>query len=208
MITKKLAKQITGGLSETSKMDCLSYGLPALDTCDIGAILAEKPGTICHDCYACKGFYRVYPSVLEAQWRRFNGTKHELWADSMVKLIDKWQYFRWHDSGDIYSYEYLEKIVEVAKRTPHCQHWLPTREVQKIRRYITENGGFPDNLIVRISGNAYDRLPIGKYQHTSTVHKMAAPIGFKCPARNQGNKCLDCRACWDKSVDNVSYEAH
>jgi hypothetical protein len=29
-----------------------------------------------------------------------------------------------------------------------------------------------------------------------------------CPSSKQGNKCLDCRACWNRSVANVSYLKH
>ena len=29
-----------------------------------------------------------------------------------------------------------------------------------------------------------------------------------CPAKDQGNKCMDCRACWDRSVSNVTYPKH
>ena len=41
--------------------------------------------------------------------------------------------------------------------------------------------------------------------HSSTVVTDGAP---SCRAPDQGGKCLDCRACWDKDVKNVSYGKH
>ena len=47
--------------------------------------------------------------------------------------------------------------------------------------------------------------------HGSTIlpnADMADANTFVCQAPNQGGKCLDCRACYDKSVDVIGYIAH
>lgn len=67
---------------------------------------------------------------------------------------------------------------------------------------------FPDNLVVRLSSAMIDAKPMSGFTHTSTVNDKSEPIGFACRAPAQGNKCLDCRACWDKSIANVSYHLH
>ncbi len=38
--------------------------------------------------------------------------------------------------------------------------------------------------------------------------QIMAPENKTCPAAKQDNKCLSCRACWDKSVPNVAYGKH
>jgi len=42
------------------------------------------------------------------------------------------------------------------------------------------------------------------FENTSTVSSTEG----NCPAPKQGNKCVDCRKCWDKSIKNVSYTLH
>jgi hypothetical protein len=80
-------------------------------------------------CYADKGNYRKYSNNIEpVQHARLVSIDDPLWVDAMVVSIGKDKYFRWHDSGDIQSIDHLEKIADVAKRTPNCMHWLPTRE--------------------------------------------------------------------------------
>ena len=45
-------------LSHPSKMPCPAISLDA-QACKTGSKLAEIKGTVCHDCYALKGFYRM-----------------------------------------------------------------------------------------------------------------------------------------------------
>lgn len=188
-----------------------SYNLPATE-CKVGSKLRKVPGSTCSNCYACKGRY-VFPNVQAALYRRFAAINAPDWVDNMVTAINGAQWFRWHDSGDIQTIEHLSKIVEVCKRTPTTRHWLPTREIKLVRAFL-KSGAFPDNLTVRISATMIDgdapkvASDWNRFVPTSTVHKHAQPIGHKCPAPAQGNKCADCRACWDRSIDNVSYGAH
>jgi len=45
-------------------------------------------------------------------------------------------------------------------------------------------------------------------KYTSTVHTTSKVIGYECPAYKQGGACLDCRACWNSNIKNVSYKQH
>lgn len=133
----------------------------------------------------------------------------------MIKLI-YWQtaetgepYFRWFDSGDLQSIEMLQVIAEVARGTPEIQHWLPTREYAILRSYLRTEMP-PPNLLIRVSAPMVDGLaPQSFGLPTSTVHANASPQGMPCPATEQKPaNCGDCRACWDPSVENVSYPLH
>lgn len=199
---------ITGSLSRPSKMPGAGYGLPALTSCNMGAKYAKLRGSVCSECYACKGHYSL-PTVIDAQTKRLNAIAHPLWVDGMVALIGrlKEKHFRWHDSGDLISLEHLHKICLIAQLLPNYIFWLPTQEMKLVNRYRATQQ-IPSNLIIRISTPMIDgRIPKTDLC-TSSVHKNFPAQGFECKASQNNNKCGDCRACWDSKVKNVSYPHH
>lgn len=207
----KDAKAITGGLGKPSKMPGLAYGLPAA-ACPTGSRLAEAGiAGPCSDCYAKKANYQ-YPSVATAQANRLRAIRHPDWTRAMVWSIrragETW--FRWHDSGDIQDMEHLSKILDVCRQTPEVRHWIPTQEWGMVRKYVESGGTIPANVVVRFSARKYGDQPrLRVWDNWSSVSEGEIPQdAFACPARNQGNQCLDCRACWDPSVVHVVYHKH
>ena len=198
----KEAKEITGSLGKPSKMPGYTYGLPAQE-CKTGAKLAKIKGSVCYNCYALKGMYR-FSNVKAAQYRRLEALKRVGWVRAMAAQINskKVKYFRWHDSGDVQSLRHLAKIFKVCRLTPEIKHWIPTREAW-IKKYLDRA---PGNLCIRFSGQMVDASPVKSWPNTSTV--TTNPELATCPAPKQGNKCLDCRACWNKQVKNIAYAAH
>ena len=196
---KKEATQITGGLSKPNKMPGPSINLPAA-ACITGAKLAKVQGSTCSGCYALKGRYR-FKNVKEAMARRLAKLMDPRWIESMVTLIDKQPVFRWHDSGDVQSVQHLKNIFEVCNRTPGTRHWLPTREAKFLP---LSPDSIPKNLIIRLSGHKINKAAASFWRWTSTV----VTDGKSCPAKEQGNQCLDCRACWDRGTDNIAYGLH
>ena len=197
---KKEARLRTGGLSAPSKMPGPAFNLPAR-ACLTGAKLVKIPGSVCHGCYALKGRYR-FPNVQKALYRRLEGLTAETWIEDMVTLIKGHDWFRWHDSGDIQSVEHLKNIFEVCKRTPLTRHWMPTREARFLK--LMDPDIVPTNLIIRFSSHMIDQGPVKFWPWTSTVSSKSKT----CPAQDQGNKCMDCRACWDRNTPNVTYPKH
>ena len=198
----KDAKKITDSLTRTSKMPGLSYSLPAW-ACHTGAKLRKIPTSPCFGCYAFKNNYIRYPAIKAAQYRRLDAINHPQWTRAMAVQIKNQKYFRWHDAGDIQSVDHLRKIFEVCRLTPDTHHWLPTQERQYILAVNPDE--VPDNLIIRLSGSRVDGPAPKAWPHTSSVVTDGTA---SCPAPSQGGKCLDCRACWNKSVANVSYGKH
>ena len=198
----KTAKQITGSLSKPSKMPGWSYGLPAKE-CKTGGKLQKVPGSTCYDCYALKGCY-VFKVVQDAQYYRLKAIKNRLWVQAMAMQINnkRSKEFRWHDSGDVQDLKHLAKIFKVCKLTPSVDHWLPTREAW-VKKFIP---AAPDNLNIRFSMPMIDQEAAAGWPNTSTVTRDSKKAN--CPAPQQGNECKDCRACWDKSIKNISYLAH
>lgn len=203
-LTRTSAWEIVGGLSRTSKMPGWSYGLPAKE-CKVGSALRGIPGSVCSKCYAMRGNYR-FNNVQSAAYRRLESLKHPRWTEAMVRLMGALDvaYFRWHDTGDVQSPSHLEMIAAVAQACPHVHFWLPTREKVFVYTHLKRHGGFPPNLVVRLSAAMIDGAPPVGFPHTSTV----VTSGASCPAPGQNNECGTCRACWDPGVKNVSYRKH
>lgn len=200
-------------ISITSKLDGIrSWSLQALDTCP-GSI--ESPGVLvdaCKGCYATTGNYN-YPNVKaprefnRADWQRTE------WVDDMVQELEKDRFFRWLDSGDLYSLALAEKVLEVMTRTPWCRHWLPTRmhKFPKFLQVLRTMQALP-NVSVRFSADSIN----GEYipgLHGSVIGPSADtfqdhPGASLCRAYEHEGKCSGCRACWDKTIPLICYPAH
>jgi len=206
---KKEARLITGGLSAPNKMPGPSINLPAV-ACITGAKLVKVKGSTCSGCYALKGRYR-FKNVKDAMARRLSRLHDPRWIEAMVTLINgrHWQkpepVFRWHDSGDLQSVQHLKNIFEVCKQTPDTAHWLPTREARFLR--LMDPDVVPKNLKIVLSDHMNDQ-PVAPtwWPYTSGVSTKQKAV--TCPASKQGNKCLDCRQCWNRSTKRVIYGKH
>ena len=197
-------------LSKASKMPGKSWSLQAGETCP-GSINPETKEVIevCADCYAKSGFYRM-ENVKAPRIHNRKDWKRTDWTDDMVQALDNERWFRWFDSGDIYTAALAQKIYEVAKRTPWCNHWIPTKSynIPKIRYWLDRLKELP-NVSVRFSSPSVH----GEYSsfHGSTVVQSVSDniAGAKmCDAYTRGGKCGPCRACWDKGVALVVYPLH
>ena len=200
---KKEARLITGGLSKPSKMPGPAFNLPA-SQCITGSKLVDVLNSTCSGCYALKGRYR-FKNVQAALNRRLEKLHDPRWIESMVTLIDNGPVFRWHDSGDVQSVQHLKNIFEVCKRTPGTRHWLPTREARFLR--LMDPDVVPENLKIVLSDHMNDQeKPPTWWPYTSGVTTSHDQV--TCPASSQGNKCLDCRKCWDRGTKRVIYGKH
>ena len=203
------ALETVNGLSKPSKMPCFSWSIPAKN-CKTGSKLAEVEGSVCADCYAMSGFYRM-GNVKSCLEKRLESLSNPAWEKAMTVAISGSEssgFFRWFDSGDIQSLEHLKQIAQIAMNLPSIQFWLPTKEYGIATEFLQENE-LPENLTIRLSGFMVDGpAPVALANRLGLVTSTVVSSGFTCPASSQGNKCLQCRACWDKSVSNVAYKHH
>ena len=200
---KKEARLITGGLSKPSKMPGPAFNLPA-SQCITGSKLVDVLNSTCSGCYALKGRYR-FKNVQAALNRRLEKLHDPRWIEAMVTLIKDQPWFRWHDSGDVQSVQHLKNIFEVCKRTPGTSHWLPTREARFLS--LMDPDVVPKNLKIVLSDHMNDQeKPPTWWPYTSGVTTSHDQV--TCPASRQGNKCLDCRNCWDRGTKRVIYGKH
>lgn len=199
------ALRIIGGLSNTKAMPEKSFNLSPL-LCPTGARLSEIKGTACRICYGKRGHY-PFGNVQRAMKRRHEGLAHPFWVEAMTKAIEEeiQLWFRWFDCGDVQSEQNYRDILEVARRTPHIRHWLPTQERAIVRRAGVK--AMPPNMIVRISAVRVDGLVPKDWPWTSSVTKDESKA--TCLKHVNDGRCPSwCRGCWDRNVDTVRYLKH
>ena len=220
-MTKAAAERIAGTMGFAGKMPGTTYGIPA-KACHTGGKLAQIPGTVCADCYALKGNY-IYPSVEKSQETRLASIDSPHWENAMVMLLN-WhmakgvnrkgekidtKHHRWHDSGDIQSEAHLDKICNVARRTPKVNHWLPIKELKMLLSYVAKGNTIPGNLVIRVSGTNVDGPATKQWKHTSVVYTETSPKGaHRCVAPDHDGHCGPCRACWSHDVAQTAYLKH
>ena len=221
-ITIAEAQKSCGTLSSPSKMPGKGISTPAA-ACITGTKLRDVKGSVCEGCYAFERGAYAWPNVKPALENRLSlvmasRENPEPWIAGMTKLIWNQEYFRWHDSGDLQGAWHFANIVEVARRTPHVKHWIPSREYRMVTDY---EGDIPANLAVRLSAHMVDGAPPTNLGFpTSTVvadgtHDCDANIQWKnstrghCSGMNTTTgQWEDCRKCWDTSNQNTAYPKH
>jgi len=208
--------KLLGNISKgNTKMPGTTFALDAF-ACNTGSKLAKIAGTPCSVCYA-RHLQRIRPSVDQgwkanlAKFRQAASSDNlTAWVDAMTFQILRYNtdlHHRWFDSGDLQSVEMLKAICNVCALTPQIKHWLPTQERAIVQEFKRSNK-IPANLVIRISASKINgTLP--NADNTSNVFTTTDHIhGTECKARERGNNCGQCRACWSHSVKNVSYPKH
>lgn len=189
------AKQVHGGLSQTSKMPCKSFPLPPGQTCPAGSQQVKgDPYSVCRVCYAKTGRGRM-PKIAAGKKNRLDllrkamrsKTARDRWVGEMVGSIERQgPYFRWHDSGDIFKPEYLDMIMDIVLQTPGTHHWIPTKQEAFVKDWARQHGAdaMPSNLCVRISAMRINEEKRQPPPFTASSVFVAEPpaSSFGCPA--------------------------
>jgi len=197
-------------LSKTSKLGTKSWSLQAIETCPGSKAADGGLVPACSGCYATTGMYH-FGAVKAVRADNKEDWKRESWVGDMVVALRKDSHFRWFDSGDVYSLELAEKLLAIMVATPNTKHWLPTRmyKFPKFQKVLAAMQALP-NVMVRPSSDAVDgTFTPGVHGSTIVPDATSAPDGVTvCRAYEQGGKCLDCRACYDKALPVIGYVAH
>lgn len=197
-------------LSKTSKLDgILSWSLQALDTCP-GSV--NPDGSLvpaCSGCYATTGNY-VFDNVKAPRLANRLDWERDEWVSDMVQALESSRYFRWFDSGDMYSLKLAEKMLQVMQATPWVKHWLPTRMMKfpKFASVIQRMQALP-NVMVRFSADSIDGTFDSRHGSVIIPDADSVPDGATlCRAYEHDGKCNGCRACYDKTIPVIAYPAH
>lgn len=196
-------------LSKTSKLDgILSWSLQALDTCPGSKDSTGNLVPACQGCYATTGNYR-FANVKKPREFNREDWKRDSWVNDMLIALDSSRYFRFFDSGDMYSIELAEKILELCTKANWVKFWIPTRmhKFKKFEQVISKMQALP-NVVVRFSSDSVTGEII-EGKTTSTIFSDKLPANaFECKAYQHEGKCNGCRACYDKDVQVIAYKAH
>ena len=152
---------ISPGNSKTGELP--SFSLPPFVAC-----LKNLP---CYpDCYANNHVYRINKqphACYDDNWYTLHKNPDLIWktieATVMLNLA-----FRWHVSGEIVDMDYLQHMVDIAKRNPHCQMICFTKKYALVNDWMTINGPLPDNLHMIYS--AWRGLQMNNPYHMPECH--------------------------------------
>ena len=168
-------------------------------------------------CYACKGCQNM-AKVQAAYYRNlrlYNDDPDNFFEQVYFKIkfsgLPKVRVF---DSGDLPSYDFLERLVEVCKKTPETKWMMFTKKYEIVNEYIEKNGNLPDNLNVIFS--AWHKLWSVPNPHNlgvayvdfkdKTLNPEFPKNAFVCPGRE--STCSACGACWSKKLKAVVFHQH
>ena len=198
-------------LSNTSKLGCKSWSLQVIETCP--AALDEKGDLVpaCKGCYATSGAYR-FGNVKKVRFDNNEAWQLESFEVDFIQALSKEKYFRWFDSGDMYSLALAEKMYFIMQNTPTVKHWLPTR-MHKFKKFhnVLERMQGLSNVNVRLSSDGINgELIDTKLNSTNStiIGSNSDYKGFVCPSSLQDGKCKACKACFNKEVKTVAYIGH
>lgn len=198
-------------LSKTSKLDGIkSWSLQAVETCPGSKDKATRQLVpACQGCYAVGGNYR-FPNVVAPRVFNKEDWKRDNWAQDMADALRNERYFRWFDSGDMYSLALAYKMLEVMTLTPDVKHWLPTRmhKFLKFQSVLAAMQALP-NVMVRASSDSVTGVFVAGVHGSTIVPDMTERDGITiCHAATNAGKCGPCRACYSKDVPVIGYLAH
>lgn len=178
------------------------------------------------NCYAMKDARRYHNSCIPALVKNTLMMRADInnVFKQIKEFIDKKhvQTWRWHSSGEIETYDYLLKMVELAKETPNVKFYFYTKRIEFVKTYLNSaegKDGFPANLTCNISAwhnlaeleeklgkenikkvNFFiyddgDEPELAKYAH--------CPAVAKAPGAKKGHKtdktCTECGICYSKN---------
>ena len=194
-------------------MACLDFAFP-LCTC--------REDAPCKDtCYA-NHHNQTRATVQAAYYRNFR-----LMNENIDDLFEQIEYkikhsglnmVRFFDSGDLPSYDFLERMCTMIRKFPDVKFMAFTKKYEIVNDYLNEHT-LPDNFNIIFSAwdhtwtfdNPY-KLPVAYVDFKDKRLNPKIPkTAFRCPTN--GKKlgvitCSMCKKCWNKKLKAVVFEQH
>jgi hypothetical protein len=185
------------------KVDAAIFNLPCQVTC--------KPELECFKyCYAKKA-ENLYPNVKPSRVRNLESTITDSFITDMIASIKKTKklYFRFLESGDFYSKEFVLKCYAIANAMPEIKFYGYTKRddvfTQELLDVRPSNFTLTWSIDGIQSGDVVNTIPKG-YDNISVVHATKT----NCPAQlNKELKCMkDCFKCQEKKGRVIIFKKH
>lgn len=232
MTLKEIRKSltITNGNKKTGKGVANVSTLPGdknhLITLKDGTVLSDVFGTcggFCHECiekcYADR-IAKRYENIRKA-WEkntlllRNDPEKFFSLIDEYLNIRKKVCEFRWNVSGEIETYDQLERMDDLARRHPGVWFGVYTKRYTYVLKFLRKHGSFAPNFIVNISvwHNLYSMLTMFYDYHkeinffayddgtASKAEQKALAMLPHCRAvgnehKETGVQCIHCNVCY------------
>lgn len=190
-----------------SKMGSIaSVSLPSIVTC--------RKCDCQQKCYAHK-LERLRPSVRQAYQKNFDqllADPDTYWREVEAAIMMN-RYFRFHVSGDIPDRDYLERMIAVARRNPHCQILCFTKKFSLVNAYLANDPGLPENLHMIFS--AWPGLTMDNPHRLPEAHVRFrdGSTTAQADAKPCSGNCTECAitndGCWTLlSGEQVIFNEH
>jgi hypothetical protein len=168
-------------------------------------------------CYACKGCQQI--AVVQGAYYRNLRLYYDDPDNFFEQVYCKVKFsglpkVRLFDSGDFPDAEFLDRLVEVCKKTPNTKWMAFTKKYWIVNEYIDKNGDLPKNLNIMFSAwDIFWEVPnphgLG-IAYVDFNDKRLNPEfprnAFRCPGRE--STCSACGACFSKKLKAVVFHEH
>lgn len=179
---------------------------------------AKKTCRSCHcweKCYAAK-LERLRPTVRNAYQNNLDVYIHDeetYWREVEGQIMLS-RFFRFHVSGDIPDMNYLEHMVEIAQRNPHCQILCFTKRYEFVNQLVSY-GWYPIPENLHLIFSAWPGLPMDNPWHFPEAHVLFRD-GTTTASENAkacGGNCSECAVtdsgCWTlKNGEQIVFKEH
>lgn len=108
----------------------------------------------CYDIKACMQYKNVITARAKNTvllWRDRN--RYFELIEKKISRRRKNKFFRWHVAGDIIDGDYLQRMIDIARRHPDFVFWTYTKQYSIVNRYCDKYGreSIPGNLSIMFS---------------------------------------------------------
>ena len=193
LISKNMNRKLGKGIG--------AFNLPHATTCP------GKTAVCARVCYAGKAA-RIYKTARESRQRNYVLSLHPDFAKHMMaEVIQRgFDKVRLHESGDVYSQEYLEKLFEA------CQGCAGTQFLMYTKSFHLDWALKPDNLVVYWSTDSSTDLstvPAGGVRAHLVLKGEPIPARHStCVHSADKHYCgTECQTCWI-GEDDVYFPQH
>ena len=181
-------------------------------------------------CYAIHGAQQHHNAVLPATIKNLilyrrdpKRFERELNAElDSWKTRDDDKVFRWHSSGEIEDYPYLEMMMRVAAKHPEVHFYSYTKRFKMIEEYLDRHRDFPANFVLNLSvwednlsKSGFNPTYLSKVQrfewkdeitveeYNTSIHcRSVVHDGKKKGHLNHEMNCKKCGLCWKGKCKN------
>lgn len=150
-------------------------------------------------CYACAGNYNYNSNVLglaentALMMHDLGRVEKEIETFLNSKTVI-FKYFRYNVAGDIFSIEYLDMIIRIAKNNPWTTFLAFTKNYDLLNDYLEANE-LPENVTIVFSKWGNTEIP-NKHNLPVAIVKLNEDTAIPETAFHCSGDCANCLECW------------